>query len=175
MASSSDPSLTQLAAFLHSSFAKSLLESHPNNLREPHAIWVRWWEWSKSHSRWMSVAKYYASPSLPRCSTRWTEYSPQEITDLIDILKSMEMPRSPIPLPGLNETTRSGCHSNRSGMSPKKAHEVDRMTAYVQTLVDSLHLPEGAKPCFVDVGAGQVVPVLYPLVIGHLTGSSRAI
>ncbi|KAF4581533.1 hypothetical protein EYR38_002862 [Pleurotus pulmonarius] len=50
-------------------------------------------------------------------------------------------------------------------MSPKKAHEVDRMTAYVQTLVNSLRLPEGAKPCFVDVGAGQVIPVLYPLVI----------
>ncbi|KAF4562590.1 hypothetical protein EYR36_003984 [Pleurotus pulmonarius] len=113
----------------------------------------------------MSIAKYYASPSLPRSSASWTQSFPQEITDLIDVLKSMEMPRLPISLPGFNETGRSGRHSNRSGMSPKKAHEVDRMTAYVQTLVNSLRLPEGAKPCFVDVGAGQVIPVLYPLVI----------
>lgn len=123
----------------------------------------------------MSIAKYYASPSLPRSSALRIESIPQEIMDLIDVLKSTEMPRSPISLPGLNDTARSGCHSARPGMSPKKAHEVDRMTAYVQTLVDSLHLPEGAKPYFVDVGAGQVVLVLCPLVIGDLMVSSRAI
>ncbi|KAF7422939.1 hypothetical protein PC9H_011103 [Pleurotus ostreatus] len=148
MSSSSEPSLTQLAAFLHSPFAKSLLESHPNNLREPHSIWARWWEWSKSHSRWMSIAKYYAAPY-------WTDSIPQEITDLIDVLKSMEMPRSPISIPGLNDTVRPGRTRLGSGMSPKKTHEVDRMTAYVQSLVDSLHLPGDAKPYFVDVGAGQ--------------------
>ncbi|KDQ25315.1 hypothetical protein PLEOSDRAFT_32713, partial [Pleurotus ostreatus PC15] len=148
MSSSSEPSLTQLAAFLHSPFAKSLLESHPNNLREPHSIWARWWEWSKSHSRWMSIAKYYAAPY-------WTDSIPQEITDLIDVLKSMEMPRSPISIPGLNDAVRPGRTPLGSGMSPKKTHEVDRMTAYVQSLVDSLHLPEDAKPYFVDVGAGQ--------------------
>ncbi|KAF9493541.1 hypothetical protein BDN71DRAFT_1497017 [Pleurotus eryngii] len=155
MSSSSEPSLTQLAAFLHSPFPNSLLESHPNNLREPHAIWVRWWEWSKSHSRWMSIAKYYAAPYLSKSQISWTDSIPQEITDLIDALKSMEMPRSPISIPGLNGTVRSGRSPPGSGMSPKKTHEVDRMTAYVQSLVDSLHLPEGAKPYFVDVGAGQ--------------------
>ncbi|KAJ3828909.1 hypothetical protein F5880DRAFT_1471696 [Lentinula raphanica] len=41
-----------------------------------------------------------------------------------------------------------------SGMSPKKAHEVTRMAAYVASIVQSMRIPQGGI-YIVDVGAGQ--------------------
>ncbi|KAJ3720229.1 hypothetical protein DFJ43DRAFT_1096290 [Lentinula guzmanii] len=74
---------------------------------------------------------------------------PPAIQELIAHLHAHSLPREPIELPALSQKEPR----RMVGMSPKKAHEVTRMAAYVASVARNLRTSEGVY--IVDVGAGQ--------------------
>ena len=70
--------------------------------------------------------------------------------ELLRMVKLNELDRTPCDISGLEMATPTLLR----GMSPKKSHEVVRMTAYVKEMLRRPGL-EGVKHV-VDVGAGQV-------------------
>ncbi|KAJ3832356.1 hypothetical protein F5878DRAFT_12879 [Lentinula raphanica] len=75
---------------------------------------------------------------------------PPAILQLIAHVRAHSLPRVPIDLPSSDLHTRT----RMSGMSPKKAHEVTRMAAYVASIVQNMCIPQGGV-YIIDVGAGQ--------------------
>ncbi|KAJ3792490.1 hypothetical protein GGU11DRAFT_760721 [Lentinula aff. detonsa] len=74
---------------------------------------------------------------------------PPVIQELIAHVHAHSLPREPIELPALSQKGPR----RMVGMSPKKAHEVTRMAAYVASVAQNLRTSEGVY--IVDVGAGQ--------------------
>ncbi|KIK68222.1 hypothetical protein GYMLUDRAFT_35604 [Collybiopsis luxurians FD-317 M1] len=68
------------------------------------------------------------------------------LIDYVHVYTTNTLSRNPISIPDFTTFQRL------DGMSPKKAHEVTRMAAYVASIVHSLNLP---VVYIVDVGAGQ--------------------
>lgn len=67
-------------------------------------------------------------------------------------------PHSPSTLPRNRlETSRENTH----GMSPKKVHEVNRMTTYVSQLISTLD-EQNLIRHVIDIGAGQVSFIFAP-------------
>ena len=59
--------------------------------------------------------------------------------------------------PDSSSETISGRHRHKtSGMSPKKAHEVHRMTTFISDSLESLPSGKLRPRHVVDIGAGQV-------------------
>ncbi|KAJ3996482.1 methyltransferase domain-containing protein [Lentinula boryana] len=74
---------------------------------------------------------------------------PPVIQELIAHVHAHSLPREPIELPAYSQKGPR----RTVGMSPKKAHEVTRMAAYVASVAQNLRTSEGVY--IVDVGAGQ--------------------
>ena len=72
---------------------------------------------------------------------------PSHLAPLIDAIRALQLPRDPIPIHALQLPPPFV-----QGMSPKKAHEVHRMAAYVVSLLEETK----GSVWIVDVGAGQV-------------------
>jgi hypothetical protein len=73
---------------------------------------------------------------------------PTALLGLLDKIREMQMPRQPITIEALSSI-------KETGMSPKKAHEVSRMAAYVLEIIKSNDWDPDTLQ-IVDVGAGQV-------------------
>lgn len=71
---------------------------------------------------------------------------------LLDKIRGLQLDRSPITLAGTLPQIKE------TGMSPKKAHEVSRMTAYILQMI-RVNNWDLSVLRIVDVGAGQVCDV----------------
>lgn len=87
-----------------------------------------------------------------------------DLKELVDQIRALELSRDPIPIPASsfaqNEQAKPGKQSSY-GMSPKKTHEVLRMSAFVSSLLPPSTPSNGdaagrSRPQVVDIGAGQV-------------------
>ena len=96
---------------------------------------------------------FAVQPDIPLPAVSWPNLLaenpelPDSILPFLASARQLELPRSPIdidvlPLP------------SEHGMSPKKAHEVARMSTYVLRLVRENNIPEQTLR-IVDIGAGQ--------------------
>ncbi|VDC06668.1 unnamed protein product [Peniophora sp. CBMAI 1063] len=150
------PNPASLHALLTHPQLASLLSNHPNDLklsssssaRIPHD-WEEWWEWAGSYPgtsaepAWKAVLRAYTSAIAKNGAS--TASIPEPLQELMSRVKESEVDRTPcsisVPVTPLR------------GMSPKKAHEVIRMTAYVKELLKTPEL-SGVRHV-VDVGAGQ--------------------
>jgi hypothetical protein len=75
---------------------------------------------------------------------------PEDLYSFIRKAKLMKLPRSPAYKPALSPP------KHVTGVTPKKLHEVFTMSTYIA----SLFAHYDPKPYIVDVGAGQVCPLL---------------
>ncbi|KXN88186.1 Protein RRNAD1, partial [Leucoagaricus sp. SymC.cos] len=147
-----DPQLTRLHAVLTSPAVQSLLRLHPNELAIESGVippeWKEWPNWSKDTPRgWLELVHYYMTPLAP---------IPSSLRALLEAIRGAQLPRQAITLdvrPVMKET----------GMSPKKAHEVFRMVAYVLEII-KFNEWDISSLRMVDVGAGQ----------GYLTRALKA-
>ena len=137
-----------ISELLASPFVSSLLLTHPNDVH-PSAIppsWHRWWEWAASLStvpHWVGLIQYYISnkAEIPL---------PEDIQRLLDNVRHLQLPRNPVPF-----TSIPAGRYSLAGMSPKKVHEVVRMTSYVKHLLAANSRLRNIRHV-VDIGAGQV-------------------
>lgn len=136
-----------MLAFLSSRRVQSLLRTHPNDNKfevvDPGHTW--------NNVDWLRLVEYYNQKTWSS-QQNWSDL-PSDLTDFIDQIRSFELDRTPIqiqlppreiplnPLPGY-------------GLSPKKQHEVERMTDYIESLLLEYQLPLTTLR-IVDVGAGQ--------------------
>ncbi|KAJ7163247.1 methyltransferase domain-containing protein [Mycena filopes] len=134
-----------------SPLVSALLYTHPNNLsvsRPAYPFAEPWWAWAAETSvpsRWMQLLEYCTDPAQ---RTEWNDI-PEEFRQLIDQVRTLSLPRSPISI-----TTEAPLEISSRGMSPKKAHEVTQSVAYISNLLRSLGIdPRGVR--IVDIGAGQ--------------------
>ncbi|EMD39703.1 hypothetical protein CERSUDRAFT_92196 [Gelatoporia subvermispora B] len=150
--------LREICAFLRSPLVDSLLITHPNcvclSSFELLKEWTEWWSWAgerldgtdDDEPRWLSVLRYYLSPHADLRADE-ARAIPPELKKLVDTARRLQLPRSNTPV-----LQHRIAHSR--GMSPKKAHEVDRMTQYIAQLLTTTPGLEGIRHA-VDVGAGQ--------------------
>ena len=144
---------TTIARLLDTELVASLLRTHPNDicsLPVPES-WQSWWSWAScpsSRPRWIDLVQYYTADDdddeRPRLDI------PDDLRTLLDNIRRLQLPRNPLAFAPLSLD-----HTSLAGMSPKKAHEVSRMAAYVAQLRSTnprLHCVQHV----VDVGAGQV-------------------
>ncbi|PCH40342.1 hypothetical protein WOLCODRAFT_98736 [Wolfiporia cocos MD-104 SS10] len=197
MSTSSDSTLlAQICRFLCSDLANSLLLCHPNRLhcKEGASIPMRWtwWDWAASdeneskdgpregstNARWLLLLHYYNDPHSSIWQDRFASI-PDELKALVDDARRLQIPRQTMQ-------ESSSCMHDGSrpqglrmhGMSPKKAHEVMRMTEYVSDLLSSCGETQAIRHV-VDVGAGQVRPSLvlhlrpFYVVVGSTAYLSR--
>ncbi|THH11998.1 hypothetical protein EW145_g293 [Phellinidium pouzarii] len=132
--------------------------------------WRSWWDWSgKSADRWKALVA--ASNEFQRrdgCSTADSKGTypelPDELHFLISEVNLLSLPRFPNIVSLLESTTRPSKPElpafdiSTAGMSPKKHHEVSRMTSYVLDLLKKIHDSSGMDVKYiVDIGAGQIL------------------
>ncbi|KAG1822620.1 methyltransferase domain-containing protein [Suillus subaureus] len=146
--------------------ASELLSIHPNDLAasgfQLPGSWKGWWEWATSiddeHTpcfpRWMSILHYYSVTSDDQRTGNQVPSNkssiPPDLKMLIDDIVCIQLNRD---LVAIGNTSESGNAHRSYGMSPKKEHEVSRMSEYIDRLLcpgfaDTLHH-------VVDVGSGQ--------------------
>ena len=110
------------------SMLNSLLHTHPNdhtNLDQP------WLNWSPNDP--LSIIEKHPGDDVP-----------DQVQKFLAMTAAGHRNRDPMPLPL--------CPVDTIGMSPKKAHEVARMVAYLK----HVYLPAlNGRACIVDVGSGQ--------------------
>ncbi|KAI0051058.1 hypothetical protein FA95DRAFT_378509 [Auriscalpium vulgare] len=152
------PDTSALLGFLESHLVKSILSVHPNSLcaicpRFPvPEEWASesWWDWASAPSsevKWLLLLRAYMGED-----TQDMRVIPPVLMSLISAARSQRLHRSPLLI------TRTGpANQGREslpGMSPKKAHEVTRMGAYILHLTTSRPGLTNVKHV-VDIGAGQ--------------------
>ncbi|KAF7977684.1 hypothetical protein HWV62_2928 [Athelia sp. TMB] len=155
--------LTQIYALLQSPLASSILATHPNDLVEESDVPSEWDWWSSygsdscpqdetggdNEEEWVDLVNHYNGTG-----TR-TAYT--ELNKLVDQIRVLELTRDPISVSSTS-SSQNGKHT-AYGMSPKKTHEVSRMSAFVESLLSLSHLPGDehgrSRTRVVDVGAGQ--------------------
>lgn len=146
--------------------ASELLSIHPNDLAasgfQLPGSWKGWWEWGTSiddqntpcFPRWMSILHYYSATSDDQRTGNQVPSNqssiPPDLKVLIDEIVRAQLSRDPVTI---GNTSESGNARRSYGMSPKKEHEVSRMSEYIGQLLcsgstDTLHH-------IVDVGSGQ--------------------
>ncbi|KAG1797859.1 methyltransferase domain-containing protein [Suillus plorans] len=151
---------------LCSPLASELLSIHPNDLAasgfQLPGNWKGWWEWATSiddentpyFPRWMSILHYYsATPDDQRTGNQVPSNKssiPPDLKVLIDDTVRVQLSRDRI---SIGNTSESGNAHRSYGMSPKKEHEVSRMSGYI----DQLLCPGSTDTLnhVVDVGSGQ--------------------
>ncbi|TRM61166.1 methyltransferase domain-containing protein [Schizophyllum amplum] len=159
--------------FLSTEFVDTLLRTHPNDNGNIPESWASWWAWagsaascvSSSHvsaAPWMRLLEYYCSgtqtpTALQRVNIRPFEYQdadiPEQLRVFIEKLRQLSLDRTPIDIHGQWHAVPT-IQASAVGMSPKKSHEVFRMTAYVASFIRGCGI-DPATACIVDVGAGQ--------------------
>ncbi|KIK95803.1 hypothetical protein PAXRUDRAFT_354511 [Paxillus rubicundulus Ve08.2h10] len=142
----------------------SLLSIHPNDItlsgRQVPSPWSAWWTWATSHAEihqpedfspaWLQLIRYLCRPSE---SNTLDVDIPLELCYLIDTVRDLQLQRHPFALPVTSaHGTRDAGHRTY-GMSPKKEHEVHRMSSYIHQLISS-NKRRSARHA-VDVGSGQ--------------------
>ena len=173
--------LDELATFLNTADIQQLLITHPNKTTLPDFecpdCWRFWWEWASdvdvgavdaSEAKWVHLWHYYTCPSE---STRSYDSIPDDLRSFIDRCRTLQLDREPgrfacplssssrstrevdIPLPSAGELRAD---PRLRGMSPKKAHEVSRMTEYTSRFLSYVSRQDTAIRHVVDIGAGQV-------------------
>ncbi|KAK7676371.1 hypothetical protein QCA50_020675 [Cerrena zonata] len=160
--------IDKIASFLRRPDVDLYFQIHPNQVAlpsfTPPSEWKYWWNWagqpldqsSSSNSwcttKWQLLWLYYKRESLPN----WIPFPhegifediPVELRNLIDQARSLTIPRDSIP----DDSLAIPARHRTCGMSPKKAHEVLRMTGFISSLIETSEL----KPRHVvDIGAGQ--------------------
>lgn len=126
------PSLVADRQFLCRKQVQALLDSHPNSSDGQIVPDVHW----------PLLVQFY-------CSGESNEPIPEELAEIIDQIRSLQLPRVPIHMEGILKLP------SEIGMSIKKVHEVARMVTYVVRLIEVNNLPLD-RLRIVDVGAGQV-------------------
>ena len=105
---------------------------------------------AENQEEWVELVKYYNGTGI---GTSYTE-----LNKLVAQIKVLELARDPISIPSTSSNQNG--KQTAYGMSPKKTHEVLRMSALVESLLSPSRLPgdEFGRPRMrvVDVGAGQV-------------------
>lgn len=176
--------LNRIHALLQSPFPASLLAIHPNDLDLERDIPSEWAWWTTSNSEfvdsnvnkaddqqeWIELVRYYNGAGIGTAHA--------ELNELVDQIRALELPRDPISISASSFVQNGQAKGKQSsyGMSPKKTHEVLRMSAFVSSL---LPLPSSAssdgddtgrsQPRVVDIGAGQVWNTPPPLNINQLS------
>lgn len=146
--------------------ASSLIRIHPNDLGSldeksvPKPLeFSNWWEWAgKSVSSWKQLILVY-NELLDRVNTPGSRSRhndiPDEVIDFLNAITKLSLPRNPQLVLQLEEFDK--CNT---GMSPKKYHEVSRMTSYICELLDKISDISGINvKHLVDIGAGQVCAI----------------
>ena len=131
--------------FLTSALVSSLLEFHPNEIaiHGPRLEWEIWWKWAAAgRARWKLLIPGWSSES-----SDMTADFPEELKLMLDTADQLTLPRT------LNCNLIPEGHLPLRGMSPKKAHEVSQMSAFIQSVLSQTQT--GIRH-IVDVGAGQV-------------------
>ncbi|KAG6336264.1 hypothetical protein ID866_2818 [Astraeus odoratus] len=156
---------------ISSPLISSLLTTHPNQVALEGCVpklWSPWWDWAAEYDlssppKWQQLLSYYcrpnSSPHQPSTSQVPCQI-PEELCWLIDTVRELQLSREPAcismpdrPQPGATHPTR-GRSPSSFGMSPKKEHEVARMSSFIR-----VHLGRDARGQnvrhVVDVGSGQ--------------------
>lgn len=136
--------------FLTSSLVTSLLESHPNDIaiQGPRPEWQPWWGWAAAGTaRWKLLVPGWNN-SIPDTSPG----VPRELELMLETAHQLTLPRT------LNHGLIPKSSVPLRGMSPKKAHEVSQMSAFIQSALSHVHTDIRH---IVDVGAGQVSYIVF--------------
>ncbi|KAG9315534.1 hypothetical protein JVU11DRAFT_3154 [Chiua virens] len=134
----------------------SLLSIHPNDVTPVHhqrpSHWSTWWTWASDYAAtqpgqppaWLQLMHYL---TRPRDDEHPSADIPAELRSLVDAVRVLQLQRTP----SVYETCPAGDRSYR--ISPKKVHEIDRMSSYIRHMVHS----ESPRAVWhaVDVGSGQ--------------------
>ncbi|KDQ62250.1 hypothetical protein JAAARDRAFT_170491 [Jaapia argillacea MUCL 33604] len=154
--------MDELSGFLADPLVSSLLGTHPNAVCHPRfaapAEWESWWNWANDTDtpKWMSLLRHVHPPN----ASPPTSPIPPQLLSILESARRLPLPRTPIPipppstLPNVLPTNSPHIPSGFYGMSPKKAHEVSRMVAYISHLLSSSPALSEVKHV-VDVGSGQ--------------------
>lgn len=156
-------SLADIPAVLAAPFAAYLLHTHPNTFALAPTSDI------PPHLHYTSILCAY----LAEDDASDNDDLPPHIAHLIASVRRVQLPRNPITIPHVDTDDAQRRYPRLAqGMSPKKAHEVYRMAAYILALIRANGLPTEAPDSgsqnrlhIVDVGAGQ----------GYLTRALRAI
>lgn len=130
--------------FLSSDLVSTLLECHPNDIAIHGARpdWQVWWQWaSTGRAKWKTLV-----PGWDSYSPAADPQVPCELALMLETAHQLTLPRT------LNQKFTSE-HTPLRGMSPKKAHEVLQMSAFIQSMLSQT---QTTIKHVVDVGAGQV-------------------
>ncbi|KZT67082.1 hypothetical protein DAEQUDRAFT_673865 [Daedalea quercina L-15889] len=145
--------------------------------------WASWWAWAGesqglpsstagrhtdshgvSEPTWLLILRYYARVREREQDSAWL-LIPDDARSLVDAARRMQVSRV-LDEPVLYLGTADGFAHRRApspvsssedrilGMSPKKAHEIIRMSAYISKLLSSSPVLADVKHV-VDIGAGQ--------------------
>ncbi|OCB86700.1 hypothetical protein A7U60_g6158 [Sanghuangporus baumii] len=164
---------TRLLELISGQFATSIYNTHPNTLgallidEKSFPIppeWSGWWAWSgEREDSWSALVKMsHSVGSLGRCDpdigdqvdSQSDIYGlPEGLSRILLDAKTLSLPRQTDP----EFSSRGDSLSiSRTGMSPKKFHEVSRMTSYVLNLLETLREQYDSEVRHVvDIGAGQ--------------------
>jgi hypothetical protein len=136
--------------FLTSPLVSSLLECHPNDIavEGPRPEWAAWWNWAAGGARWKFLVPGWSHDDDMHPVSASTSDVPIGLRQMLETIDHLTLPR----IPDSSFTSPSPEVPIR-GMSPKKAHEVSQMSAFIGSMIsqnrsDIKHI--------VDVGAGQV-------------------
>ncbi|KAL1719681.1 methyltransferase domain-containing protein [Schizophyllum commune] len=121
--------LSEIQDAVSSKLIDGLLRTHPNDIRSIPESWTSWWAWAASGFVPTSEAE---KPELCAPWIRLLRYYCEKLRIAPD----------------------ADHLASAVGMSPKKSHEVFRMTAYVESVIRDSGIDPSAA-CIVDVGAGQ--------------------
>ncbi|KAF9235184.1 methyltransferase domain-containing protein [Melanogaster broomeanus] len=146
---------------LSSPVIDSLLSIHPNDITltggELPSLWSSWWSWATSSAvhkdlspAWLRLIRYLCR----RNESNTPDFDiPPELGLLIDTVRDLQLQRDPVTLPITSAHGTCDAGYRTYGMSPKKEHEVQRMSSYIHHLINSSNC--GSVPHAVDVGSGQ--------------------
>ncbi|KAF8654608.1 hypothetical protein AX16_003520 [Volvariella volvacea WC 439] len=120
--------------FLRSRHVQYLLRTHPNDVDSDGC------DLKFDGVNWLHLVNFYNGH-------RGDAISP-DLANLITTIQSLQIDRKPIDVPPIGPTLPV------YGLTPKKQHEVDRMTAYIRDILAQNNIPTESLR-IVDVGAGQ--------------------
>ncbi|KAF8713152.1 Methyltransferase domain, partial [Rhizoctonia solani] len=160
--------ISELKEFLTSPLVESLVSAHPNEVAAKGSPALSngsddgWWEWigQVDPSRRTALINSLISSATDQTITQQGNHPFQDqelhptLEHLVVRISQLRLPRTLESiddiLPGSNAHHNS---SSSSGMSPKKAHEVQRLSSLIDVIYSTS--VRGPNRLIVDVGAGQ--------------------
>ena len=155
-----------IIGLLSTPLASTLIAVHPNDLgnhgEQGIEAFSGWWDWAqKSEFAWQQLISAYHESLYDSSTDQYLEACknrivlPSEISNLISTINSLSLPRNPYPV--VPSISREKSEAHELGMSPKKYHEVSRMSLFVLKYLENLSNEYGVEvKHIVDIGAGQV-------------------